>query len=585
MLLTDEQQRAVDEAGNVCLTSCPGSGKTRVIVAKLLRCIEDVRDSMRRVACITHTNAAADEIDIRLRETCYGDEHVYYEVSTIHGFALTNILKPFGHLLPEFTQGFSILTSDSEEFVAKVKSLIGLYDLKAFVAEEFSGIERSPGGVLKDRPELPLAVQEEWCAWLDSNGYVTLGEIVYHAGRLASAYPHISSGLASRYAWLLVDEFQDSSSGQTQLFKDIYAFGRTSFFCVGDPNQSIYGFAGASPELMREFGDHIKAHTAHQLTGNFRSSTKICETAELLRGATPPMRATGPYASWPHDPCHFVVSSAFEGISSHFLPAALALGVSRGQIAVLAPWWIPLFQLARLLRQSGVPTIGPGARPYKRAHTISRLVEPLGAYLESPEAEIAVTVQRALAALIAEMTEKSPNLAFEFNGRLVVCQLLAEASAARASSNRAIDWIVDAAARFAAILIAADLFSETEGKLLEQSAADMAEDIAGRDGGDTLGIEDLGVFARPANCVQLMTIHKAKGREFEAVAVIDAHNGKLPHFAIGKIVDPNERQAQYDESRRVVYVAATRAKRILMFFSDTSHHKNTPSPFLAEMGL
>ena len=52
-----------------------------------------------------------------------------------------------------------------------------------------------------------------------------------------------------------------------------------------------------------------------------------------------------------------------------------------------------------------------------------------------------------------------------------------------------------------------------------------------------------------------------------------------------KIADDGEREAQYDESRRVVYVATTRAKRILMFFSDTADFRNRPTPFLKEMGL
>jgi DNA helicase-2/ATP-dependent DNA helicase PcrA len=102
--------------------------------------------------------------------------------------------------------------------------------------------------------------------------------------------------------------------------------------------------------------------------------------------------------------------------------------------------------------------------------------------------------------------------------------------------------------------------------VLEESAGQMVEDIRGRDGWDTLMIEDLGIFARPGNCIQLLTVHKAKGREFEAVAVIDAHDGRIPHFSISRIADEGERQAQYDKSRRVVYVAATRAMRLLMFF-------------------
>src|SRR5437879_6487531 len=140
MRLTNEQRGAVEEPGHVCLVSCPGSGKTRVIVAKLLHCIESVMDSTRRVACITHTNAAADEIECRLREICFGGEDIYYGVSTIHGFTLQNILRPFHHLLPEFRGGFTILTSDMEAYSEKARQLMQRYQLANFAFDEFERV-------------------------------------------------------------------------------------------------------------------------------------------------------------------------------------------------------------------------------------------------------------------------------------------------------------------------------------------------------------------------------------------------------------------------------------------------------------
>src|SRR5258705_4286169 len=155
MQLTYEQREAINEPGHVCLVSCPGSGKTRVIVAKLLHCIESVRDTTRRIACITHTNAAADEIDTRLRETCFGDEDLYYEVATIHGFALQNILRPFHNLLSELRDGFTILLPDADTYEEKAEDLIQAYDLKAFAFDEFERIQRAPDGTLSQVETLP----------------------------------------------------------------------------------------------------------------------------------------------------------------------------------------------------------------------------------------------------------------------------------------------------------------------------------------------------------------------------------------------------------------------------------------------
>ena len=125
--------------------SCPGSGKTRVIVAKLLRCIESVVDTTRRVACITHTNAAADEIDSRLRETCFGNEDKYYNIATIHGFTLQNILRR-SSLVARAAKRLHDLTPDAEAYLAKAKELLRAYDIKRIGPEEFERIQRAPDG-------------------------------------------------------------------------------------------------------------------------------------------------------------------------------------------------------------------------------------------------------------------------------------------------------------------------------------------------------------------------------------------------------------------------------------------------------
>lgn len=68
MRLTEEQRRSVKYINNALITACPGSGKTRTLVAKLIFCLDDVRDTSRKIACLTYTNAAVYEIENRLRQ-------------------------------------------------------------------------------------------------------------------------------------------------------------------------------------------------------------------------------------------------------------------------------------------------------------------------------------------------------------------------------------------------------------------------------------------------------------------------------------------------------------------------------------
>ena len=83
-MLTGEQLQAVRCDEDVLLTACPGSGKTRVIISKLTRAIEGVRETPRAVACITYTNAAVHEIERRLRHHIQPGDDRYFDICTIH---------------------------------------------------------------------------------------------------------------------------------------------------------------------------------------------------------------------------------------------------------------------------------------------------------------------------------------------------------------------------------------------------------------------------------------------------------------------------------------------------------------------
>jgi len=95
--LNDEQRDAATQAGNVIVTACPGSGKTRVLTARVMRGLTELRSSRERVAALTFTNRAADEIHARLDEENIPDEQLW--AGTIHAFALDWILRPYDNAL------------------------------------------------------------------------------------------------------------------------------------------------------------------------------------------------------------------------------------------------------------------------------------------------------------------------------------------------------------------------------------------------------------------------------------------------------------------------------------------------------
>lgn len=388
MNLNDEQQTAVAWDGHLSLVSCPGSGKTRTVVAKILRCLEDVRDTTRRIGCITYTNTAVNEIEHRLRHLVARDDDLYYEISTIHSFCLNHVLRTNHHLLVEFKNGFEIITPDDARWQELVKRLVTKYGIDGRRADGFERIERSPNGAIEAPDEIGSNAAREFVDFMDRNSFITFSDMVYHSVRLISDLPSIARGLASRYSWLLIDEFQDTTLAQVKLFRAIADFKRTRFFLVGDPNQSIMSFAGGHPGLMGEFAGFLGANQSVSLRGNYRCSKRIVAHAERLCPGDPPMQALGEFADFDAEPELIHVSSITQAVFEHFIPAVESLHIPLGEAAVLAPWWITLFGVAKELRLRGVPMIGPGSRPYRRTRDLAQFAEHACAYLEQPDPAI-----------------------------------------------------------------------------------------------------------------------------------------------------------------------------------------------------
>ncbi|MCH8151392.1 MAG: ATP-dependent helicase [Planctomycetes bacterium] len=578
--LNANQQAAVAGGDHRCLISCPGSGKTRTLVAKLVRCVDAVRDSTRKLGCITYTNSAVHEIERRLRKHLSSTDHECCEISTIHSFSLNNILRPYHHLLPEFESGFEIVPPDDPSYKSLVSDLVSRHSIPPWAVPRFEGLQRYPDGRLHIPDGITQEAAEDFVQSMDESAQTTLPDIVYHSCRLIEAHQHISRGLAARFAWLLIDEFQDTSTSQVVMLKEIARHGHTHFFFVGDPNQSIYEFSGARPELMQDFADHVSALDNIRLTGNYRSSSRIIAYAERLCPCTPPMQGVGQDRDCPIEPRYIHCGSILEAVWEHFVPALDELGIPLGDAAVLAPQWFSLLHLARDLRDREVPVIGPGARPYRRSREFAQFAEHACAYLEDREPRTALATHRALFIMLLNISGEKDWRVYSFEGKMTLLKLLLLAQELREQHPHATEWLAQAGQQMEAILVEDGFLPAAHSDALTHSAQEMIDDIR-RNVPDAanLSTEHLGLFARPSRCLRLMTMHRAKGQEFDAVAIVDLHDDKVPHFSM------HGSPTAIAEARRLLYVATTRARKLVMWCSDTSNARNEPCRFLGPDGL
>jgi DNA helicase-2/ATP-dependent DNA helicase PcrA len=571
MKLTDEQKNAVRCDEDLMLTACPGSGKTRVIISKLVRVLEEVRDTSRGIACITYTNAAVNEIESRIQTYLQPDDNRYYDICTIHSFCLNNIFRPFCHLIDGYKQGFKVLTPDNEAFEKHVTAICakyGRFNLRYRDFEEFTqlrvSLQGEPVGNAIDRGGITVQMAKDYWMRIQRAGFIDFANIIYHSLSLLRERPEILNYVSSKFAWILVDEFQDTTDLQVEILALIAARGKTRFLFVGDPYQSIYRFAGARPDLAEEFPRRIRARTDMGLTGNFRSSPPIIAQAEKLYPRTPAMEALGTARRFTEEPEWRHGNRVIDVITDYFLPALDGLSIPVGNAAILAPTWFTLFPLSRQLRDYGVRVVGPGARPYRRSRHFAPLAEAACGYLMEPEPESIVGIERTLFNTLLDTTGRANFDISSYRGRTVVFRLLGISRRLRDAHPGGVRWLEAAAKAFSDVLVEEGYFSSGEQALFAMSVEEMKADMRNNQIDlDNLSIDDLGIYASPSAALKLSTLHNAKGREYEAVAMIDVHEGRIPSYYA-------KTREDLDEQKRLFYVGVTRAKRYLLYVTDNS---------------
>lgn len=579
MKLTKQQGEAISQPGHVYVDACPGSGKTRVLTAKAISECRRVEGSPRKIACITFTNAAADEVQSRLASQLSHEQLSSVTVCTIHSFCLAEIFRPFRERVDAYVKGFEIVVSEearARQLLAEIARSAGFAAPDTRTYDAFSNVIIDANGnpiVSGGQPLLEKCMPLYWDS-CRSRGWIDFSLLLYESLKIITTYPEVKASLGAKFKIILVDEFQDTSDIQLQILRQIGEIATTEFFLVGDPHQSIYRFAGASPESSQRFVAEIGADCNHPLSGNFRSSDEVVAMAEALLPRNPAMKAIGEGAKRGVSAGVFQWQSMARAITEHFLPMVSKASIQFGSCAVLAAWWTDLLPIARACSHAGIPVIGPGARPYRRGRLIVPLLENLAAAATS---YMSLTVtQRALMRAAGEIAGSDAEQFDGWPGRLFTLTLQQEAQQLLGSSSNAIDWILALGNVIDTLLRARGV--DTRGAF-EMSAKEILADLQMRHANGQidmthLSVGELGLFANPQNAIKLLTVHTAKGREFEAVAVVGMNEGRFPHFTASTV-------AAIEDGRRSAYVAMTRAKRLLNVYIDTSDRRNGPSRFIA----
>ena len=324
------QQQIVAEQPNLFVRACPGAGKTRLVVDRFLR----VTQAGGHVAALSFTNKAADEIANRSSQ--HGDPSLVgfpHFVGTFDRFLATFIVRPFGQL------GGPIQIVDSWESldaVVRAKGIQGEISLDHF--------EISPDGVLRfDPPNDAPGLNQQTRARVEriaarqreqliNKGYLTCDDAKTYALRLIREHEAIGRLLRSRFAEVVVDEAQDCSKTELLILEELHDAG-VPLVMVADPNQAIYEWRDADVNQLEQVAQRLANRT---LTGNWRSSRKICALAATLRDGPPDHAVNDPNDDGDSILLLSYPSRLDQAVGERFADIVDLRGISRNEAVVLA---------------------------------------------------------------------------------------------------------------------------------------------------------------------------------------------------------------------------------------------------------
>ncbi len=534
---TPDQRAIIDYEGNRVVTANPGSGKTFTL-ARIIKKILPEHPHYKGVIAISYTNKASSE----LKERCLSDglEKKKSFFKTIDSFFISEIVMPFvPHLWGE---------SDNVE----IKSIRDDFDIliEGEIEEEFSALQ----DLVKNKKRIPIRDFQNLLTYLYSEGIIlletvgALGNYVFDNSISCRHY------LKARYSHVIVDEYQDSGREQHDMFLKLKNLGLCSI-AVGDLNQAIYGFAGKGPEYLASLLED-QDFKAFSLSKNMRCHQSISNYSLQLMSANAnieecnDLRVFYRHINGPEVNIAAWIDDRLPHIKNQF-------GIRNNN------------QVAILIRndRSGIIYDDALVTPHKYLKTTS---------LESDSSPWS-TIFRDILYFIFLSHETKSNIVFEHIGDITkpnlrkISSILDELAKLENMPKELINNIE----KFEQIarLILANEENANSLKLLE----------------DVLSNQDqLSAFIPPGDDeIQILTLHKSKGLEFNIVLHVDMYDWIIPG---GEAAKGNEYALRQDLNLH--YVGITRAIDACILISSNQRTlysgnigRGTPSRFLDRQNL
>lgn len=594
--------------GPMLVLAGPGSGKTTVIIQRIRRLTEKMGVSPYRILVITFTKAAAEQMKTRYAAlqgktgVMFGTFHsiFFLILRQACGYSLEQVLSEDErrNTMQKLVTEARISVQDQEEYIQQFFSQYSLMKNQLQDVSDFM-----PEGLPKDEF---VALTKKFDGWKRRNEKIDFDDMLTECYEVLSQDEKTRKMWQDRFDYILVDEFQDVNRAQYACLQ-MLAAPKNNLFVVGDDDQSIYGFRGASPSFMLDFPKDFPGTEKVFLDVNYRCSGRIIRLASQVIGTN--MSRYEKNIKGDRDLGErinvFVAKDSGEEaeLTAQKIARLLEEGIPIEEIAVIFRTNIQGGAFARALFRRGIPYHLRDEGFHLYDHWIAR---DLAAYLflaenRDSDASLLRIVNKPKRYISKDLLAEAEQMPYGLLRSLHVCPSLQKWQAEHLESlEEDLRQIQKRkpyeALRYVRKVVGYDEYLSDYAAYRKASLSNMIE-IADEITETAKGTESGTEFVRKmeelsrqmkeqskqkgnTHGVTLTTFHGAKGLEFGAVFLPSLAEGIIPY-------EKGRKGSALEEERRLFYVGLTRTKdRLFLSFTENRYEKPLkPSRFLMEMGL
>lgn len=611
--------------GHIRIIAGAGSGKTRVITTRIAYLIESLGIAPYRILAITFTNKAANEMKERVY-SILGDDASGMFVSTIHSFCVRLLREDIHKMGDGYPRNFTIVDSDDQKSILKEAYKMYGIEVKSYsYANVLSYISACKGEEIS--PEAAMSIANEFTSEkikaqvydyyekrLEHMKALDFDDLLLFTNRLLKKDQEVRVKWQRRFDYIHVDEFQDVDKIQYSIIRYLVS-DKCNLCVVGDPDQTIYTWRGADVNIIMNFEkDFAPVHTV-MLNENYRSCPSILKGANSVIKNNKNRIDKDLYTSRQEDNKIIHYSAFEEALEPAWvcqqINKCIQSGAAYRDIAVLYRSNYLSRSLEKQLLEARIPyRIYGGVRFYDRAEikdalSYLRMLIHDNAAIDLAFKRIINVPKRSIGNKTVETIED-----YSRSENMNMYEVIKNHDVARGKAQTALNDFIKLIEKYRNLVNSMSISMLLEGLMDECGYMQMLEDdketerienvkelindiedfeTANPDGTLDEYLQQIALYTdkeqeNNGQFVQLMTIHAAKGLEFDIVFVYSMCDGIFPSE---KAISEGGRTA-LEEERRLAYVAFTRARKQL-FISDAQGYSyvmdriKLPSRFIKEI--